>query len=114
MSRVLVVCLLMALPLTAWPEDSDKLKAAKADVDRELPARCERVGLIREMHRWKPGSAEWLNAKQKMDQNIAKTDAKRKARDKTSIGEDLDAAETKVFQTYYYEATKRCPENGKK
>lgn len=98
-----------ALPLPAWSQDSPKLKAAKATVDRELPARCERGALIRQIRGAKPGSPEWLEIKRKLDASIAKTDASRIVRGRQSIEEGLDARETKALETYYYEVAKRCP-----
>lgn len=100
--------ILLALPLQAWPDDSAKLKAAKAVVDRELPARCERIRLLGEMRGRKPGSTEWLEVKRKLDENIAKTDADRIARGTQFIGEGLDAEDTKALETHYRAAPSRC------
>jgi len=109
MRKAWFAIILFALPLPAWPEESAKLKAAKAVVDRELPARCERGALILKMHGTKAGSPEWLEIKHKMDVNIAKTDADRIVRGTQLLREDLDAQETKALETYYYEVDKRCP-----
>ena len=100
---------LFALPLRAGSEESAKLAAAKAVVDRELPLRCERVALIQTMQGRKPGSPEWLEIKRKLDANIAKTDADRVAHGTQSIAEGLDAQETKALEAYYAEAPGRCP-----
>jgi hypothetical protein len=101
--------LLFGLALRAESEESAKLEAAKAVVDRELPARCERVALIETLRGSKPGSPERLEIKRKLDANIAKTDADRIARGTQSIAEGLDAQETGALEAYYNHAPKRCP-----
>jgi hypothetical protein len=111
MRTALLAVALVLLPSAAWPGDSPKLKAAKATVDRELPARCERSALIRELRLHKAGTPEWLAIKRKLDASSALTDADRIARGTESIAEDLGAEETQALSGYYYDVMKRCPKD---
>jgi hypothetical protein len=100
---LLAIVVLAAFPIALHAEDSAKLKAAKAEVDRDLPQRCERAALTLKLQSQPRGSQEWTDTKKQIK---AKTDA---VHGVGAVAAGLDAEDTKALDDYYYDVMKNCP-----
>ena len=103
---LLAAIVVAAFPIAVHAEDSPKLKAAKAEVDHDLPARCKRADLsVKLQAAQPPGSAEWLEIKKQLNA-MARNES---VRGVGAIAEGLDTDDTKSLETYYYDVMKSCP-----
>ena len=103
MRKALLAIVVAAFPIVLHAEDSEKLKAAKAEVDRGLTPRCERASLTLKLQGLPRGSQEWNETKKQIK---TKTDS---VRGVGALAAGLDADDTKAIDDYYSDVMKNCP-----